>query len=191
MGEVATDVEAVRAIRSAVGAHARVAVDYNQSLDVPEAIRRIRILGDEQLMWVEEPTAADDDPGHRRIRQAVDTPVQLGESWWGVRAMAASIAAGASDLAMLDIIRIGGVSGWTIAAALAHVHGLPLSTHLMPELSAHVLPVSPSAHLLEYLDVAAPLLAEPAQVRDGTVTAYDRPGAGIAWDEQAVEKLES
>jgi mandelate racemase len=90
---------------------------------------------------------------------------------------------------MVDIFRIGGVSGWIAAAALAHAHGLPLSTHLMPELSAHVLPVSPSGHLLEYLDVTGPLLAEPARVRDGTVTASDRPGAGITWDEQAVERL--
>ena len=185
-GGVATDREVVRAIRAAVGAQAQVAIDYNQSLDVPEAVHRVRALADEGLMWVEEPTAADDHPGHARIRAASPTPIQLGESWWGIPAMTAAIAAGASDLAMVDIYRIGGVSGWVAAAALAHAHGLPLSTHLVPELSAHVLPVSPSAHLLEYLDVAAPLLAEPAQVRDGAVTASHRPGAGLEWDEDAV-----
>lgn len=186
LGDVVADREVVRAIRSAVGADAGVAIDYNQSLDVPEAVHRVRELADERLMWVEEPTAADDYPAHARVRAASPMPIQLGESWWGVTAMTAAITAGASDLAMVDIFRIGGVSGWTAAAALAHAHGLPLSTHLVPELSAHVLPVSPSAHLLEYLDVSAPLLVEPAQVRDGTVTASRRPGGGVEWDEDAV-----
>ena len=183
---VAADREVVRAIRSAVGTEAKVAIDYNQSLDVPEAIHRVRALTDERLMWIEEPTAADDYVGQARIRAVSEAPIQLGESWWGIPAMTAAVAAGASDLAMVDIFRIGGVSGWTAAAALAHAHGLPLSTHLVPELSAHVLPVSPSAHLLEYLDIAAPLLAEPAQVRGGAVTAARRPGAGVEWDEDAV-----
>jgi mandelate racemase len=189
LADVATDREVVRAIRAAVGADAQVAIDYNQCLDVPEAVHRVRALADEGLMWVEEPTAADDHVGHARIRAASQAPIQLGESWWGVPAMAAAIAAGASDLAMVDIFRIGGVSGWTAAAALAHAHGLPLSTHLVPELSAHVLPVSPSAHLLEYLDVTGPLLAEPARVRDGAVTAAERPGVGVAWDEGAVARV--
>ena len=188
-GDVPADREVVRAIRSAVGADAQVAVDYNQSLDVPEAIHRVRELADERLMWVEEPTAADDHPAHARVRAASPVPIQLGESWWGVSAMTAAIAAGASDLAMVDIFRIGGVSGWTAAASLAHAHGLPLSTHLVPELSAHVLPVTPSAHLLEYLDVAAPLLIEPAHVHDGAVTASHRPGAGVDWDEAAITRF--
>jgi mandelate racemase len=186
LADVAMDVDVVRAIRSAVGSDAQVAVDYNQSLDVPEAIRRIRILGDEHLLWVEEPTAGDDYAGHARIRAAVDTPVQLGESWWGIPAMTASITAGAADLAMVDLLRIGGVSGWMSAAALAHAHALPLSSHLVPEISAHLLAVSPSAHLLEYLDVAGPLLVEPAQVGDGKITASERPGIGLEWDEDAV-----
>jgi mandelate racemase len=189
LADVDTDVEAVRAIRSAVGQDARVAVDYNQSLDVPEAIRRIHIMGGEDLLWVEEPTAADDDAGHARIRNSVHTPIQLGESWWGIPAMSASLAAGASDLAMVDLIRIGGVSGWTAAAALAHAHGLPVSSHLMPEINAHLLAVSPSAHLLEYLDIAAPLLTEPAQVVDGALTPSSLPGNGLAWDEDAVARL--
>jgi hypothetical protein len=42
--------------------------------------------------------------------------------------------------------------------------------------------------LPEYLDVAPGVLAEPAHVRGGTITASDRSGAGIAWDEQAAER---
>ena len=41
-------------------------VDYNQSLSVAEAIDRVRVLDEEHLYWIEEPTRADDFEGHAR-----------------------------------------------------------------------------------------------------------------------------
>src|ERR1700712_931641 len=136
------DREVIRALRDAVGPDADLAIDYNQTLPVPEAIRRIHSLADEDLLWVEEPTRADDAAGHARIRAAVSTPIQLGESWWGVDEMTASITAGAGDHAMLDVARIGGGTGWLRAAPLAYAAGLPLSSHFWPEISAALLTVS-------------------------------------------------
>ena len=66
--------------------------------------------------------------------------------------MRGSIDAGGSDFAMPDVMKIGGVTGWMRAAGLAHAHALPVSSHLWPELSAHLLSVTPSAHWLEYAD---------------------------------------
>lgn len=189
--DVAADLEVIGAIRGVVPDGARIAVDYNQSLTVPAAIHRIRLLQEEELLWVEEPTAADDHAGHARIRERSATPIQLGESWWSTADMITSITSGASDFAMLDIARIGGVTGWMQAAALASGHGLPLSSHLYPEISAHLLAVSPSAHLLEHLDIAAPLLIDPVLVRDGMVAPVDRPGVGLLWNEPAIASLQS
>jgi mandelate racemase len=87
---------------------------------------------------------------------------------------------------MLDVARIGGVTGWREAAALARAAGLPISSHIYAELSAHLLSATPGAHRLEYLPNAAPVLAEPLVPRDGVVTVPDTPGSGIAWDEDAV-----
>jgi mandelate racemase len=53
---------------------------------------------------------------------------------------------------MADAVKIGGVTGWLRAAALAESAGLPLSSHLYPEISAHLLAVSPTGHWLEYVD---------------------------------------
>ncbi|HEY2195959.1 MAG TPA: enolase C-terminal domain-like protein [Actinomycetospora sp.] len=184
---LARDREVIHALRDAVGPDADLAIDYNQTLPAPEAIRRIRALADEHLLWVEEPTRADDAVGHARIRAAVSAPIQLGESWWGVDEMTASLRAGAGDHAMLDVARIGGVTGWLRAAPLAHAAGLPVSSHFWPEVSAALLTVTPSAFLLEYLDVAAGVLASPARVVDGAVVQPDEPGSGVAWDEDAVD----
>jgi mandelate racemase len=163
-------------------------VDYNQSLAVPEAKRRIRYLEEEALSWVEEPTVAEDFAGHAAIAREARVPIQLGENWSSPHEMARSVTEGASDFAMLDVMKIGGVTGWLRAAALAHVHGLPVSSHIFPEISAHLLAVTPTAHWLEFLDLASAVLQVPASVDDGGVIANECPGSGVEWNDSAVEK---
>jgi mandelate racemase len=184
--ELEADLAAVRAVRQAAGAGASVMADYNQSLSVAEAVRRGAALDGEGLDWIEEPTLADDDAGHAQISRELRTPVQIGENWWGPREMGRSLAAGASDFVMPDVMKIGGVTGWLRAAALAEAAGLPLSSHLFPEVSAHLLAVTPTAHWLEYVDFADPILREPLRVANGHALIAEAPGIGISWDEEAV-----
>lgn len=186
---VAQDVAAVRAARSAIGPDRILMCDYNQGLTVPEALVRGRALDEEGLHWIEEPVDAHDHAGNAAIARELRTPVQIGENYWGWRDMARAIAAGASDYTMPDLIRIGGVSGWMRASALADAHGLPMSTHLYPEVSVHLMAVTPSAHWLEYVDWADPFVAEPLQVTGGLAAPPDRPGHGMSWNEAAVAKL--
>jgi len=101
--------------------------------------------------------------------------------------MKKAIAAGASDLAMLDVMKIGGITGWLTAMGLAEAASLPVSSHIFVEASAHLLTVTPTAHWLEFLDTAAAILGEPNVVVDGIVTPRG-PGLGIEWDEKAVAK---
>ena len=183
-----TDVEVVRTIRSSVGEDVVLMSDYNQSLSVVEAGRRAAALEGEGLYWIEEPTRADDYSGHARIRHESRTPIQIGENWWGPHDMAKSVEAGASDYAMADAMKIGGVTGWLRAAALAESAGLPLSSHLFTEISAHLLATSPTSHWLEYVDWATPILEEPLRVEDGYASVPDVPGIGLGWDEEAVRR---
>lgn len=186
-GGLDDDRAVVAALRDAVGTGARIAVDYNQALTVPEALRRVARL-DDDLLWVEEPTRAEDLAGHARIRDRAPMPVQLGENWWGTSEMAASLAAGASDLAMVDVMRIGGVTGWLHAAGLADAARIPVSSHLFPEVSAQLLAVTPTAQWLEFMDLAGPVLREPVRPADGAFTITEAPGFGIDWDPDAVAR---
>lgn len=188
-GDLAADLDTIRAVRRVAGDGVDLMVDYNQSLSVTEALGRVRVLDAEGLHWIEEPTRADDFDGHGRIAAAAETPIQLGENWWGPHDMEKSIAAGASDHATLDAMKLGGVSGWLQAAALADAAGLPASSHTFPEVSAHLLAVTPTCHRLEYLDHAGPILTEPVRVRDGHVLPCDRPGSGVEWNEELVGRL--
>ena len=182
----ADDVAAVRAVRSALPDDVALMADFNQALSSSAASRVCRRLDDEGLEWIEEPIRHDDYAGAARLRTQLRTPLQIGENFAGIHPMVAALAHGASDFVMPDLDRIGGVTGWTRAAALADASGVPMSSHLYPEVSAHLLAATPTAHWLEYVDWAAPLLTEPVQVTAGAIAASERPGAGLAWDEDPV-----
>jgi mandelate racemase len=169
------DLAPVRAVRAAVS-DLGLMVDFNQSLSVEDALALTNELDALDLYWVEEPTRADDYAGHARIRAAMRTPVQLGENAWGPNDI--EKVAEVADHVMFDAQKVGGVTGWLEAARRT---ARPVSSHAFPEISAHLLAVTPTAHLLEYLDHAAPVLREPVQVEDGHVLIPDRPGSGIEW----------
>lgn len=184
--DVQADIKAVKAIRNIIGPDIALMVDYNQSLNPTEAIERIKRLAEFSLDWVEEPVPAEDFSGHAAVRKASEIPIQTGENWWfpedAVRATEAQI----SDHVMLDIVKIGGVTGWLQAAKIVESAALPVSSHLFIEASAHVLAVTPNAHLLEYLDVASAILADPHPIKDGTLSPRG-PGLGIDWDLKAIQ----
>jgi mandelate racemase len=187
-GDLDKDVTTVRAVRAMIGPAVKLMVDYNQSLDPVEACRRIAHLADFDVYWVEEPVKAEDLEGHARVRGAASVPVQTGENWWFPRDMAKAIAARASDYAMLDVMKIGGVTGWLSAMGQAEAASLPISSHIFVEASAHLLAITPTVHWLEYLDIAGAILAEPHHAVDGTVTAKG-PGFGLEWDESAIARF--
>lgn len=183
------DLAAVRNVKKRIGDDIPLMTDFNQSLTVNEAIRRGRALDDEGLYWIEEPIRHDDYAGCATIAREVRTPIQIGENLLNSLEMQKAIDARAAEFYMPDVQRIGGVTGWLRAAALAHANGLDLSSHLFPEFSAHLLAVSPTCHWLEYMDWSNPIVREPYQVKDGHVVIPDRPGAGIEWNEDAVKRF--
>jgi mandelate racemase len=185
---VEEDLAIIRAARKEAGEDLQVMVDYNQSLSVAEAVRRIHFLEEEGLVWVEEPTRADDFAGHARIAAECRTPIQIGENLWGPHELAKCLSVGASDFVMLDIMRIGGITGWLRAIGQIEAAGLPASSHLFPEISAQLLACSPQAHWLEYEDWAAPILQQPLEVKDGFALPQKEVGCGIDWDESAVQR---
>src|SRR5262245_30632671 len=177
------DLEALRTVKKALGPQVTLMTDFNQGLSVAEAIRRGHLIDEEGgVHWIEEPVRADDFSGCRSVRDEIRTPIQIGENFMGPEQMAQALAAGASDYVMPDLERIGGVTGWMRAAALAQGAGVEMSSHLFPEVSAHLLAVTPTCHWLEYVDWANPVLRDPLPIKDGHALAPERPGSGLAWD---------
>src|SRR5213079_490934 len=187
--EARDDLEALRAVKKAIGPDVILMVDFNQALTVAEAIRRGRMIDEEGgVYWIEEPIRADAFTGCAKVAREVETPIQIGENFMGPEQAAQALAAGACDYVMPDAQRIGGVTGWMRTAALAQGAGVEMSSHLFPEASAHLLAATPTCHWLEYVDWADAILKDPLEVKDGFAHIPDRPGTGVAWDEKAVKK---
>jgi mandelate racemase len=186
---LADDLAAIAAVRDAVGPAVKLMCDFNQGLSLGDALVRCHALDDQGLYWFEEPITYDNIPGYAQLARELKTPVQLGENFYGPRHLYQAVLAGAGDYMMPDLMRIGGVSGWLRAAAITGAAGIPMSTHLYPEMSAHLMRVTDTAHWLEWQDWADPILTEPFQLKDGHLMVPDKPGQGIEWDEKAVAKF--
>lgn len=183
------DVSTVRAVRARVGDAVVIPCDYNQVLDREAAMDRGLALQREGLCWLEEPMRHDDYHGYADLAAALDLPVQLGENFNGPEGMAEAITAGACDLVMPDVDRIGGVTGWLLAASMAADAGMAMSSHLYPEISVHLMAVTPTADWVEYVDWADAVLAEPLTIRDGQAHPLPGPGTGLVWDEDKIAGL--
>jgi mandelate racemase len=186
---LADDLAAIAAVREAAGSSVKLMCDFNQGLSLGDALVRCHALDDQGLYWFEEPTTYDNIPGYAQLARDLKTPVQLGENFYGPRLLYQAVLAGAGDYVMPDLMRIGGVSGWLRAAAITSAAGIPMSTHLYPEMSAHLMRITDTAHWLEWQDWADPILSEPFELKDGHLMVRDKPGQGIEWNENAIRKF--
>ena len=73
------------------------------------------------------------------------------------------------------------------AAGIAEAYGTLVSSHLMPEVSAHLLAATPTCHWLEYVDWTDAIASEAVKIEHGCWPMNENPGSGVAWDDEAVE----
>ena len=180
------DLATIDAVRKTVGDDMELMVDFNQGLDLGEALKRCHAIDDLGLTWIEEPIVYDNFSGYSQLAAELKTPIQIGENFYGPRDLHKALQMRACDFVMADFMRIGGVTGWLRAAAIAGAAGIPMSTHLYPEVAAHVMRVTETAHWLEWQNWADPILMSPFEIQDSQVRIPNVPGVGLEWNEEAV-----
>ena len=180
------DLAAIAAARKTVGDDMHLMIDFNQGLSLGEALQRCHAIDELGLAWIEEPIVYDNLDAYAQLAAELKTPIQIGENFYGPRELHKALQKKACDFVMPDFMRIGGVTGWLRSAAIAGAVGVPMSTHLYPEVAAHVMRVTETAHWLEWQDWADPILQQPYKVKDGFVHIPDLPGIGLEWNEDAV-----
>jgi L-alanine-DL-glutamate epimerase-like enolase superfamily enzyme len=170
------DVRRVEIVRAAVGRETAIMVDANQSLPLPEAIRRGRVFEELGCLWFEEPLAADDAAGYAALAAALDLPVATGENLYGVRPFAELIERRGVDVVQGDLRRAGGVTPVLQIAALADAFRLPYASHGGGAVNLNLLATMPNAAWLE-----TGLLSEGSPLRIEEGSALVPTGAGFAW----------
>ncbi len=184
----AAELAAINAVRQAIGPDVSLSVDFNQALPSATALETCRAIDGLGLTWIEEPVVFDDYEMQARLAAKLATPVQVGETWWHWRVARRAIDMRACDYIMPDVLRIGGITGWMRTARAASLAGVPCSSHLSPEYSAHLLAATPTVHWLEYMDWAQDLITDPLLPAKGFAMPKNSAGAGIAFNEKAIAR---
>lgn len=185
---VQQDLHRVRAVREALGPHIRLAADANQQWRAKEALRHAEALQALGLWWLEEPVPADDLAAHAQLRARTAVDIASGETWWGVPQAIAALQAGAADILMPNVQRMGGISGWLQVAGAAELAGVPMAAHVFPELHMHLMCAIPHGLVVEHWPGWPWIWREPLPLQEGMVTPGERPGLGLSPDEGRVAR---
>ena len=183
------DIYVIEKIRKISGENLVIMSDFNQCYDYDTALKRMNELDDIGLYWFEEPINYRNFNDCAKLSSRIKTPISIGENFHGPYDLIKSISRNASTYIMPDLMRIGGVSGWLKAANIAEAYNLKCSTHLYPEVSSHLMNLTPTAHWLEWVDWANPILQDTGfKINNGKYHIPNIPGTGVEWNESNIEK---
>src|SRR6266571_3620843 len=184
---IAASVERVRVMREAIGTDVDLMCDINQLWSVHHAIDVGQRIADYHLYWLEDPTAHDDFAGLARIADALATPVAAGEYHYGIAPFRHLLEARSVDIAMIDLLRAGGITQWMKIAGMAEAFNVPVVSHLIPEIHLHLVAAIPNGLTVEYMPWTLRLYEEPPAMEGGRLVVPKKPGLGLAFDESVIK----
>jgi L-alanine-DL-glutamate epimerase-like enolase superfamily enzyme len=186
----AVSVERVRVMREAIGPDIDLMCDINQLWSVHHAIEVGRRLEPYRLYWLEDPTTHDDYAGLARIADALATPIAAGEYHYGITPFRHLLEARAIDIAMIDLLRVGGITQWMKVAGMAEAFNVPVVSHLVPEIHVHLVAAVPNGLTVEYMPWSLRLWEETPPIEDGQLVVPAKPGLGLAFDQAALKSFQ-
>jgi L-alanine-DL-glutamate epimerase-like enolase superfamily enzyme len=187
----AKEVERMRRVREAIGPDIKLMCDINQRWRVEQAIdigKRVEDAG-VGLFWLEDVTAHDDYAGLARVNAALATPICGGELVYGIVPFRHMIEARSVDYVMIDLIRVGGITQWIKVAGMAEAFNLPVVSHVIPEIHAHLVAAVPNGLTVEYMGWMLQLFEGTAALENSELTLSDRPGLGLAFREDTINRF--
>jgi L-alanine-DL-glutamate epimerase-like enolase superfamily enzyme len=186
--EVEEDLKRIRAVQSAVGGSLRLMIDANQAWPASEALSRGRKYERLDLDWYEEPTIADDVWGHRKIAEALDLPIAVGETIFTKYEFNNYVRLNACDILQPDVCRVGGITEWLQVAETAEVNGLPVSPHFVMDLHVSLVASITNGLYVEYIPWMRKILSNPPIVDNGYILPPDSPGIGFEIKDESIQK---
>jgi len=180
VGSLATDLDNVRRMREAVGPDIDIMIDVNMGWTADVAIQMGRKFQDYDVYWLEEPVVPDDFAGYFRIAQALDLRIVGGETHFTRFDLKPFFENPLLPILQPDPMR-GGLTELRKIATVADTWGMTIAPHLFPELNVQLLASIPNGLWIEDMGLADDLWIEPVPVVNGTITAPERPGHGLAF----------
>lgn len=184
------ELERYQAVREAVGKDIDIMIDLNWHYTVSEAIRIGRELDKRHAYWFEDPLASDDPEQIAQVAAALDMPVVVGETYCNKYGFRTLLEKKATDIVMIDLQKVGGVTEWMRVANMAEAWNLPVASHLFPDFSLHLVAAIPNGLVMEYLPWWDMIYQEPYAVKEGFIEVPKTPGIGLELDLAVLRKYE-
>jgi L-alanine-DL-glutamate epimerase-like enolase superfamily enzyme len=189
-GAISEDIQRVQAVRKAIGADIDLAVDANQVWDTAQALEFARGVEGEEILWLEEPIAAQAFRRTADLAEVSPVPIAAGESLWSIDSFESVL----DSLKYLQPVphTLGGVSGYMRVSRLAASRNVPLASGGHSQLTCSLVAAAETGLTTEYLvpfmDRFSEIWAECPKVQDGQFIIPDIPGHGLVPDQKYVEK---
>jgi L-rhamnonate dehydratase len=169
----ASDIETVRAARTAIGSELALRGDVNGAWTPGTAKRQLARLLDFNLSYVEQPLELSDLEGHALLRNSQAIPIALDESAYDLTDVGNILRAGAADVVLLDPHEAGGLWPCIKAAAVCEASGIPVTLHSGGELGFSQAALLHLGGSIPNLSI--PIDSESAYLADDVVTDATRP----------------
>jgi L-alanine-DL-glutamate epimerase-like enolase superfamily enzyme len=179
------DVERVRVAREAVGPDVKLMLDANCAYRYYDAIQLARRVEEYEPFWFEEPIAADDYDGHRKIAEQTTIPIATGENEYTRYGFRDLINTGGVAVLNADAKILGGVTEFMKVAAYAQAHDLDIAPHGSQDIHVHLVAAISNGLILEFYRESTDPMASRVYHdtlslnADGTVSPPNVPGIGV------------
>ncbi|WP_169239270.1 mandelate racemase/muconate lactonizing enzyme family protein [Candidatus Roseilinea sp. NK_OTU-006] len=189
------DVQRVRAMREVVGKDALIGVDASGTFDsVKQALDVWRALKPFDIAFLEDPFPADRWSLAIALAQRGGMPVAFGESLSAPDAVQALGSPAGVDIVRPDVTHQMGLTGYLQAITPALESHKTIFPHYFPDLHAPLVAALGGAWVEESPAEADTvgfrlLRAEQPLIRSGMWCVNERPGFGIVWDEDALQRF--
>jgi len=189
---IGLDVAACRALRSALGDDVELYVDGNRGWTASEAMRALRAMDDLDLTLAEELCPADDVLGRRWLVERSPVPFVADESATRPGEVTRELLSGAATAISIKVARTGFSDSQRV---LFQSEGLGVEVVVGNQIdgqigtlcsvvfgAAHRATARRPGELSNFLDMRDDLLAEPLEIRGGTLSVRPDAGLGLRLD---------
>lgn len=185
-----------QAVREAVGEEIEICLDIHTRLDPAHTIPLCRALELYRPFFLEDPLRSENPGTYRQLRRHVAAPIAAGEqvaSKWEFREL---IEEELIHYARIDLCIVGGITEAKKIAGWCETHYIDLAPHnplgpvstaaclhldlAVPNFGVQELPRVPGTYLNDVFPVQM-------EWRDGYLMRPERPGLGVAFDEEAAK----
>jgi L-alanine-DL-glutamate epimerase-like enolase superfamily enzyme len=198
---IAALADVIRIVRETVGWDVSLCIDHygHGYMTAKEVIKLGKALEPYALAWMEDPMPSDDVAGHKRVTEAVGTPIAAGENWYLWDGFREFIEQRAVDIIHPDLLTSGGMLETKKIADYAERYGIPTALHFAGSPIAfmanlHTAAAIPSFVALEHHGLDLPFwsnlvtgLDDPL-MEDGYVKVPEKPGLGVDLNYEGIKE---